>query len=179
MSRIPLVEPDSAQGEVAEMFTAIKDRLGRVINMTQVMANSPAVLKGYLGLNGALANSSVGRLTGERVALAVGEANSCTLCLSAHSTLGAKAGLSEDEITAARRGTSSDPKQAAALAFALRLLETRGTVSDEELAEVRAAGFTDGEVLELVAYTALNVLTNFVNKVSDTPIDFPEAQPLS
>jgi uncharacterized peroxidase-related enzyme len=179
MSRMPLVEPDSAKGDVADMFNAVKERVGRVINMTQVMANSPAVLKGYLGLNGALAGSSVGRLTGERIALAVGEANGCTLCLSAHSTLGAKAGLAEDEIIAARRGTSADAKQAAAIEFALRLLETRGTVSDEQLEHVRAAGFDDGEVLEIVAYTALNVLTNFVNKVAETPIDFPEAKPLT
>jgi uncharacterized peroxidase-related enzyme len=179
MSRIGLVNPDSADGEVAEMFATVKARIGRVNNMAQVMANSPAVLRGYLGLVGAMSGAGIGRLAGERIALAVGEANSCTLCLSAHTALGTKAGLSGEEIIAARRATSEDPKQAALVKFARRLIETRGTVTDEDLEQVRAAGFGDDAILEVVAHTALNVLTNYVNKVAGTPIDFPEAPALT
>jgi len=179
MSRLPLVEPDSATGEVAEMLTAVKARLGRVTNMVRVMAGAPAVLKSYIALTGALGQGSLSRQTAERLALAVSEANGCTLCLSAHTALGGKAGLSSEEIIAARRGTSADPKEAAALVFARTLLASGGNATDEDLATLRSAGYSDADVLEIIAHISLSVLTNYVNKVARTPIDFPEAAPLA
>ena len=74
-----------------------------------------------------------------------------------------------------REGSSSDPKRAVAIHFAKRLIETRGKIDTLELDKVRAAGFTDAQVVEIIGSTAQFLLTNFMNNVNDTVIDFPVA----
>ena len=111
--------------------------------------------------------------TRERIALAVGQVNGCGYCLSAHSYLGANvAKLDEAELAANRRGYSSDPK-AYTVVFAKKVADARGKVSEADIAAVKFAGFTDAQIVEIVLNVALNVLTNFVNNVADTDIDFP------
>jgi uncharacterized peroxidase-related enzyme len=142
--------------------------------MFRVMANSPAVLEGYLGLNGALGKGKLGAKTRERIALAIAELNRCLYCLSAHSYFGKTlAKLDDAEIAANRAGTSTDPKADAAIRFAVKVASERGHVSDADVTAVKAAGFDDGQVMEIVAQVALSTLTNYVNVVADTEIDFP------
>ena len=83
------------------------------------------------------------------------------------------AGLSDDEIAANRNGSSTDDRAAAAVRFAIKIAETRGQVSDADVAAIRLAGYSDAEVIEIVLHVALNTLTNYVNEVADTTIDFP------
>jgi AhpD family alkylhydroperoxidase len=109
----------------------------------------------------------------ERLALAVGEANGCNYCLSAHSLLGKGAGLSDAEIAAARDGSSADLRIGEGLRFARAVVDERGAVADADLARVRAAGYSDGEIGEIVANVALNIFTNYFNQVAATAIDFP------
>jgi uncharacterized peroxidase-related enzyme len=177
--RIPPVAHETATGRARELLDAVKAKLGVVPNLTRVMAASPPVLEGYLGLSGALARpAALSARAKEQLALAVGEANGCEYCVSAHSFLGQKAGLSPREVTNNRRGTSDDTRTAALLTFARRVLDRRGRVEDADLEAVRAAGFGDAEIAEAVAHVALNVFTNFLNNVAHTPIDFPKAAPL-
>src|SRR5207253_6864966 len=65
----------------------------------------------------------------------------------------------------------------AALSFTQAVLETRGGVSDADVEQVRAAGYSDGEIAEIIAHVALSVLTNYVNRVADTEVDFPRVAP--
>lgn len=177
--RISPLDPAQATGPLAAKFAAVKAKLGLVPNLVRTFAQAPAVLDGYLGLSGALAQGTLSGQVREQLALTLGEANGCDYCLSAH-TLGAKAaGLSPADIEAARRGTAADPKTDAILRFASAVLDQRGAVSDEAVTAVRAAGATDAEILEVVAHVALNVLTNFTNNVAQTTIDFPRAKPLA
>lgn len=55
----------------------------------------------------------------------------------------------------------------------------RGNITDQELAEIRKAGCSDEEILEMITAVALNLFTNDVNLVTDTAIDFPQVPPLS
>jgi uncharacterized peroxidase-related enzyme len=178
MSRLPAIDPTTATGSTKQLFDGVQAKLGTVPNMVRVMANSPAMLRGYLGLAGALATGSLGAPLREAIALAVAEANGCDYCLAAHTALGTGAGLTETAIAAARRGAAADPRHDAALRFALALVEGRGRIDDAELTRVRAAGYTDGEIAEIVAEVALNLLTNYVNTLARTEIDFPRAEPL-
>jgi alkylhydroperoxidase family enzyme len=75
---------------------------------------------------------------------------------------------------AAQAGESDDPRTGAALAFVAALVEDRAQVSDADVAALRAAGFDDEEVVELVAHVALNLFTNHVNVALAVPLDFPE-----
>ena len=150
-------------------------QLGAVPNMFRLVSNSPAALKGYVDLQAALGGGKLSPATRERIALVVAEANGCDYCLAAHSYLGKTFAKFDDvELEAARRGTSGDPKAAAAVAFAKALVLSRGAVAPSEIEAVRAAGYSDGEILEIVSHVALNTLTNYVNTAFGTEIDFPQ-----
>jgi len=175
MSRI--VTPAVEQSPVASrpLLEAVNKQLGTVPNLMKVLGNSPAALGGYLGLSGALGKGALGAKTGERIALAVAEVNGCNYCLAAHSYLGKNlAKLDDAEIHANRNGASHDAKADAAVHFAVQIVKARGHVADADVAAVKSAGYSDAEVIEIVVHVALNTLTNYVNEVAQTPIDFPE-----
>ena len=179
MSRLQALDPAAATGKTQALLDGVRKKLGFVPNMVRTMAASPAVLEGYLGLSGALGAGLLPAKLREQIALAVAEANACSYCLAAHSLLGSKAGLADGDVLAARRGDASDPRSHAAIRFAFAVVAARGGVEDAELERVRGAGFGDGEIAEIVAHAALNVLSNYLNRVADTEIDFPKAPALA
>jgi uncharacterized peroxidase-related enzyme len=177
MPRLSVIDPEIAEGKAKTLLDAVKGALGSVPNMTRGMARSPAVLEGYLAFSKALAGGALDAKLRERIALATAEANGCDYCLAAHSFIGRRVGLSEGDIAAARDGAAADPRAAAALGFVRRLVAARGAAADDDIAGLRAAGFVDGEIGEIVANVALNLLTNYFNMVAQTDIDFPAAAP--
>ena len=180
MSRIPTPASIDAAPEASKAsLQAVNNMLGAVPNMFRLISNSPQTLEGYLSLNGALGNGSVDAPTRERIALAVAEINGCGYCLAAHNYLGTNlAKLSAEEVEANRRGSSSDPKAAAAVDFAVKITKNRGQVSDTDVHTIRDAGYSDAEILEIVGHVALNTLTNYINEVLGTEIDFPTVKAL-
>lgn len=179
MTRLKALNPDEATGKSKELFNAIQGKLGIVPNMMRTMGNSPALLEGYLNFSGALSHGALGAKIGELLALAISENNSCDYCVSAHSYIGEKlVHIDADVIQSARNAKSADIKTDAALKFATTLVAKKGLVSDNDVDAVKAAGFTDGEVGEIVGHVALNILTNYFNNTANTHIDFPVAKPL-
>ena len=176
MPRLNVVDPATATGRVKEIFDG--PLKGKHLNIFKGFANSPAVLDAFLGMSGALNKSSLSGKEREAVALAVGQANDCNYCLAAHTALGKMAGMSEAETIAARRGDSDDLRTAALTKFAQAIHEKRGWVGDDNIATFRAAGFSDGEIAEVVAVYALNLFTNYFNHLNETEIDFPAAPAL-
>lgn len=162
------------------LLEAVKKQLGLVPNMFRVVSNSPAALEGYLGLSGALGKGTLPAATRERVALELAEINGCTYCLSAHAYLGKNlAKLDDAEIITNRKGHSNAPKADAAVHFAAQVTKTRRQVGNSDVEAVCAAGFSDAQIVEIVLHVALNTLTNYVNNVAETVIDFPVAKPLA
>jgi uncharacterized peroxidase-related enzyme len=160
------------------LLEGVGKMLGRVPNLFRMVGNSPAALEGYLGLNAALAKGKLDVKTRERIALAVAEINGCDYCLSAHSYLGkALAKLDDAEILANRRGESGDARADAAVRLAAKIAAGRGHLEAQDLRAARAAGFDDAELVEIVTHVALNTLTNYVNNVAGTEIDFPAVAP--
>jgi uncharacterized peroxidase-related enzyme len=178
MSRIIAIDPSAATGKTAELFTAVKSKLGVVPNLMRTFGQSPATLEAYLGFSGTLATGVLSAKVREQIALAVAETNACDYCLAAHSLIGKGAGLTPEAILAARRVTATDPKTDALLKFATTVVETRGLVSDDALTAVRVAGASEAEIIETVAHVALNILTNYTNHVAQTDVDFPKAAAL-
>lgn len=174
MTRITALEPAEASPKSQELLAAVKAKIGMTPNMMKTMAHSSAVLEGYLGLSGALGGSAISARLREQIALAVGQANSCQYCLSAHSAIGKMVGLKPEEIAASRRATSADAKTAVALRFVQELVIHKGLIDDSALAAVRDAGYTDAEIVEIVASVALNIFTNYFNHVAGTDVDFPK-----
>ena len=179
MPRIDAPTVETAPAASQPQLAAVKKQLGVVPNLFRTIAHSPAALEGYLSLNGALAKGSLDAATRERIALAVAEFNGCGYCLAAHTYIGKNlAKLSDGEIESNRRGRSSDAKADAAVVFAAKVISARGHVSDADLSEVRAASLTEADIIEIIAHVALNTLTNYVNEVAGTIVDFPAVSAL-
>ena len=175
MSRISIPSVEQSVAASKPLLAAVQKSLGVTPNLMKLVGHSPAALEGYLSLNGAVGKGKLSVQLRERIALVVSEFNGCDYCLSAHDYLGANvAKLSRAELDAARNGHSEDAQVEAALRFALQVAQARGRVSDADLAAVRLAGFDEASVVEIVVNVALNVLTNYVNNVAQTDIDFPQ-----
>jgi uncharacterized peroxidase-related enzyme len=174
MSLIPTPAIDAVPAASRSMLETIWKQRGNAPNLLRVIANSPAALEGYLDLSGALGKGKLPAATRERIALAVAEINGCDYCLSEHSYLGKSlAKLDDAEMTANREGRSQDPKADAAVKFAARVARERGHIGEADLQAVKAAGYDDEQVIEIVQHVALNVWTNYMTLVAQPEIDFP------
>lgn len=176
MSHVTLVDPQHTTADRAAVLSTIHQAFGTVPNMFRAVAHSPAALKSMWGSFGALGGGTLPARLTEQIAVAVADRNQCAYCLAAHTALGRKAGASAEEMAAAQAGRSSDPATAAALAFAQKLVEHRGQVSAGDVQAVRAAGFSEEAVVEIIAHVALNLFTNYVNVALDVPVDFPQVK---
>lgn len=175
MTRISIPANVAAAPEASRpLLDAVNAQLGTVPNLFRLMGVSPQTLEGFLGLFGALGKGKLTVATRNRIAIAVAETNGCSYCLSAHTYLGKNlAKLDDAEMTANRSGASNDPKADAAVRFAVKLVRERGHLPEGDIAAVKAAGYGDAEILEILAHVALNTFTNYVNEALKTDIDFP------
>jgi uncharacterized peroxidase-related enzyme len=175
MSRIPIPATiDAAPAASRPLLEAVEKQFGVVPNLFRLVANNPVALESYLGLFGSLSKGALPAPTRERIALAVAEVNGCSYCLSAHTYLGKNlAKLDDAEITANRNGASNDTKADAAVRFAVKVARERGHVGEADLNAIKAAGYDDAQVIEIVLHVALNTWTNYINEVAKTVIDFP------
>jgi uncharacterized peroxidase-related enzyme len=173
---MPRCEVPSAKQIPAESrptLDAFTANIGFTPNMMAAFANSPIAFNAWANLLGSL-SKALDVKTRDSIGLVVSEVNGCNYCLTVHSfTAEHMAKLSADEIILARKGLASDPKRNAALQFAKKVIETRGHVTDADLAAVRAAGFSEAHLIEIVALVAMYSLTNFFNNVFDPEKDFP------
>ena len=173
MSRLAIPALDEVPDASKPILDAVQKQLGVVPNMFRLIAQSPAALQGFTANNGAL-GKALDLKTRERIALAVAQVNGCDYCLSAHSYLGLNlAKITPEEIALNRQGASGDARADAAVRFAAKIVRDRGHVSAAEIQAVRDAGFTDAQLVEIVAVIAENVFTNLLNVLADTDIDFP------
>lgn len=173
MQRIPAIDPGKATGEVKATLDVVKSKLGGVPNLFTTMAVAPSVLNAYLAFSDAAGKGCLSVKLREQIALVTANTNGCDYCASAHQALGKMAGLLAEEIEKALDGQAGDAKTAAALSFAQTVLAERGHVSNTALASAREVGFSDTEILEVVANVVLNIFTNYFNNVAGTEVDFP------
>ncbi|MFN0250231.1 MAG: carboxymuconolactone decarboxylase family protein [Kofleriaceae bacterium] len=175
MSRIAIPTTiDSSPINSQPLLVAVKQQLGSVPNLFRLLGNSPAALEGYLGLSGALNKGTLDAKTRARIAIRVAELNGCDYCMSAHNYLGKELNkLDDTELAANRAGHSSDRKADAALQLATEIVRARGHIAEAALTTAREAGLDDAQVIEVVLHVALNTLTNYVNTVAATEVDFP------
>ncbi|HME06692.1 MAG TPA: peroxidase-related enzyme [Bryobacteraceae bacterium] len=173
MSRVAIPALDDVPAASKPILDAVHKQLGVVPAMFRLIATSPAALQGFAANNGAL-TKTLDVKTRERIALAVAQVNGCDYCLSAHSYLGLNlAKITPEEVALNRKGQSGDAKADAAVRFAAKIVRERGHITDADIKAVRDAGFSDGQIVEIIAVTAENIFTNLLNVVAETDIDFP------
>lgn len=173
MSLIPHLADEAATPDVAAIFRDARAAMGKVPNLFRVMAQAPAVLDVYWDSKAALADGILPGGVQEQIAVAVAAANGCDYCLAAH-TGGARAkGVSTYDAVAAQSGKASDAHAEAILALALAVNADHGRAGPAALEQAREAGLADAEILETVAHVAVNILTNTINNIVATTLDFP------
>ncbi|NQV25844.1 MAG: carboxymuconolactone decarboxylase family protein [Rhodopirellula sp.] len=178
MQRLNSVNPDTAEGRQKELLDTVQGAFGLVPNAARIMANSPPVLESFLTFSQAMGNVAIGEKLHNQVKLSTSESNSCDYCTSILCAVAPSVGLTADEILAGRTSSSEDRRTDAALKFAEAVLARGGKVDDSQFEAVRAAGFSDGEIVEIIASVVLGCFTNFLNNVADTDLDFPRADPV-
>ncbi len=174
MQRITAINPAEATGKTKQMLDGVQAKVGMTPNLMKTLAAGPAALEAYLNFGAALTTGHLDGKLREQIALTVAQANSCEYCLSAHTAIGKMVGLKPEELAASREAQSADPKRSAGLQFAQALVVQRGEVSDQAIAQVKAAGYSDGDIAEIVANVAINIFTNYFNHVARTEVDFPK-----
>ena len=177
MTRTTVLTPEQVPAASKETIDALTRNIGFTPNMMAAFAQSPIAFNAWAALLGSLSKALDVR-TRDSIGLAVSEVNGCNYCLTVHSfTAEHMAKLPVDEIILARKGHANDPKRDAAVQFARKVIESRGQVSDADLKAVRDAGFTEANIMEIVALVAMYTLTNLFNNVFDPDKDFPAVAP--
>ncbi len=175
MSRIATPALETATGATAEVYAQIKKAAGSVPNaFAAIGAHGPAALKAVLQADGVLATGSLSKQDQETIKLVVSEVAGCDYCVAAHTLLGKLTGLKPDTLRQIRTGApTGDAKRDALVHFVSKLVRTSGTVGGAEFAAIRAAGYTDAQLVDISLAIALTVFTNVFNRINDTDIDFP------
>lgn len=177
MARTTALKPEHVPAESKQTLDAFTKNIGFTPNMMAAFAQSPIAFNSWATLLGSL-SKALDVKTRDSIGLAVSEVNGCNYCLTVHSfTAEHMAKLSADDILLARKGRANDAKRDAAVQFARKVIETRGHVSEADLKLVREVGYTDANIIEIVALVAMYSLTNFFNNVFDHEQDFPAVAP--
>ncbi len=175
MTRLTTLRPEAATGATAEVFAKIKKAVGKVPNaFATIGTQSPEALAAALAFDAAVAASTLGKPDIELIKLVVSERAGCDYCIAAHTLMGKLAGLSGEQMKQARAGAATgDTKRDALVSYVGTLVGTRGTVPVEAVDAIRAAGYTERQIIEINLAIASVTFTNLVNRVNDTTIDFP------
>ncbi|HAC33283.1 MAG TPA: alkylhydroperoxidase [Gammaproteobacteria bacterium] len=174
MTRLSPLDINTADQPTRTTLKAIETKLGMLPNLLATMAHSPATLNGYLALSNTLAQGSLTARQRELIAIAVAQENGCEYCLSAHAAAASSLGIDAAAIARARAGFSEDALDSAMLAFAVAVVKENGVLNDQQIEAARQQGLSNGRILEVVTNVALNILTNYINLIADTEIDFPQ-----
>src|SRR6266851_8294591 len=177
MSRFTPIQTNGATSELKRSLKNSHLKLDEAPRFLQVMANSPASLRAYIRADAALVHGRLTPRQRQQVALAVAEINGSNYSLSAHYDSGKSLGLTQEEMQLARNATAADPKAETMLRFTQAVVLQRGEISDEDFQALRKTGFTDAQIVEIVANIALNIFSNYFNSVAKTEVDFPLLQP--
>jgi uncharacterized peroxidase-related enzyme len=175
MSRIQTPPLDAVSAATAEVYAQIKKAAGSIPNtFAAIGAYGPAALKSVLQADATLASGSLSKQDQETVKLIVSSVAGCDYCVAAHSLLGKLTGIKDDMLEHIRAGQSTgDIKRDALSRFVRNLMQTSGTISDQSFNQIKAAGYTDNQLVDICLAIAVTVFTNAFNRINDTEIDFP------
>ncbi len=175
MARLPVIKFENAGKEIQSTYDAIKAKFGMVPNIFKGMANSPVVLNAYLKLDEMIAGGSFSPVEQDIVRLVVSQYNKCEYCIAAHTGSLLAKGLKKEEIMEIRKEKSADARQSALIDFTLKVMKTKGFVTDDDIETFKKAGFNNTHVAEITVIMAQKTLSNYFNHINDTDLDLPPA----
>ena len=160
------------------IFDQLESGLGFVPNLYATYALSETALADYLALQNR--KTSLRGKEKEIVNLVVSQVNDCAYCLAAHTALGKMNGLTDEQIVDVRAGRSiGDAKLNALARFTREVTINRGKPSPTVTDEFLAAGYTQANLVDAIVLIGDKTVSNFLHGVTQVPVDFPAAQPIS
>ncbi len=171
MPRINPLNVNSATGPVRSLLDSVNVTHGFTPNLFRTLAQSETALRAYVNLRECLSGGMLAAKLRAQIALTVAAINDCPYCLGNEGCSARRAGLTRLEILAASRATAHDPRSDAALKFVMTLVVQRGMAKDADYLAIRRAGFSEGEVAEIVAHIALNIFANYFGKLAELERD--------
>ncbi|MET4115446.1 putative peroxidase-related enzyme [Bradyrhizobium sp. JR4.1] len=175
MSRLSVPNLETDAGPSGLVYAQIKKAIGSVPNtFAAIAAHGPAALKAVLAADAVLASGGLTKSDKEIIKLVISEAAGCDYCVAAHSHLGKLVGLAPEVLKKIRDGQpTGDARRDALVVFVDKLARTSGTISDKDFVAIKAAGYSDAQLVEISLAFATTAFTNVFNRINDTEIDFP------
>jgi uncharacterized peroxidase-related enzyme len=175
MSRLSVPNLESDTGPSGQIYAQIKKAIGSVPNtFAAIAAHGPAALKAVLAADMVVAAGTLTKRDQEVIKLVISAAGGCDYCVAAHNHLAKLAGVKAEVLGQIRKGQpTGDAKRDALVGLVRKLAQSSGTVSDEDFATIKAAGYSDAQLVEISLAFATTVFTNVFNRINDTEIDFP------
>lgn len=174
MARLTVNTLETAPEQAKERMEMVQKANGFIPNLIGVLANSPQALEMYQEVGKINSRTSLTPEEIEVVQITAAAHNGCDFCVAGHTKIGTlKLKMPENVLNALRaRTTIEDNAKYQALAqFTMQLIDKRGKVSDEELAAVKAAGYSEQNILDVVLGVALATLCNYANNVAQNDIN--------
>lgn len=163
---------DTAPEAAKPFLQGAKDTYSFVPNLLGKMAESPALLEGYMTLAGIFNKSKLSETERQVVLMTNNRLNGCLYCMAAHTSISQGAGVPDDVIQALRDNTPfADPKLNALRTFATVINDSRGWPTEAQVAAFLEAGYTQETVLEVILGTSVKLLSNYTNHVAETDLD--------
>jgi uncharacterized peroxidase-related enzyme len=168
MSRLSVPNLESDTGPSGQIYAQIKKAIGSVPNtFAAIAAHDPAALQSVLAADAVLAAGTLTKRDQEVIKLVISAAGGCDYCVAAHNHLAGLAGLKPEVLKQIRDGQpTGDSKRDALVGFVRKLAQFSGTVSDDDFAAIKAAGYSDAQLVEISLAFATTVFTNVFNRIN-------------
>ncbi len=171
ISRFDIHDELTAPDESARLLAGMASAGGSVSKFVGVLAGAPAALRAFARMRHELRGGALPRSTRERIALAVSQSRGDAYSVAQHARTARAAGLGLDEVSRARTWGSSDPREAALLAFLEALFDDDGRPAAHLVEEAREAEWSDEQLLEAVAHVALSDFQSLMANAAALPQD--------
>lgn len=172
MSRFAQYTITDAPEPSKPLLEQVQKALGFIPNLYATFAESPAVLGGYLALSASLDNGALSAVERQLVEIAVSTENACTYCVAAHSTIAGMLKARPEIVAAVRTGSPvGDAKLDALVSFTRAVARNKGFVPETAVAAFLAAGYSKGQLFEVVGHVGLKTLANYVHALTNAPLD--------
>ncbi len=171
ISRFPIHDDLTAPEGSLPVLRGALAAAGQLPNFIGVLAGAPAALRAFARFRSELRQGTLDGPTLERISLAVASHYGSEPGIALHQRTARQAGVGLDDIALAREWNSTDDKQLALLRFLQALVTEQARPPAHLHEEAREIGWSDEELLEAIAFVALETFTAMINVAGDVPVD--------
>jgi uncharacterized peroxidase-related enzyme len=165
ISRFDVPDLNGLPDDIREQILAVQEKTGFVPNVFLALARRPDEFRAFFAFHAALMESDEGLSKAERelIVVATSAVNQCLYCVVAHGAIlriRAKDPLIADQVAINPAKAPLSDRQRAIVDFALRVATESASITDADLDGMRERGFSDDEIWDIGAITALFALSN-------------------